>query len=437
MKKILFFIGILIIASFGGAVTALAYKTYDAATFITTTNENTGVVNGFDNQLPILDWEKKRERINILLIGIDRRPGYDPAYSLTDSIIVASIDPVEKRVMLISLPRDLEVRYRSSEVKINTVHVYGREDGNRGAGPAALKGVVSEILGLDIHYFARIDFYGFRRVIDELGGITVDVPKAVIDYSYPTDDYGYTTVKINTGLNTFDGDMALKYSRVRHGSSDLDRAERQQQVIVAAKEKAISSSMSILTDPTELAGFLEILKDNFLTDIQIKEMLALSDLAKEIDTTDSRAVTSIVIGSPYIYHVPKEGKGWRFYPRDPSWNSIRNYIAEMLDDPFLQEDLQSENALIRLENGSATPGIANEIGANLASEYPLNFQTPEKADRSDYLEVVIYDLSKGNKPRTIEFLENYFSTEAQVPQNIDPNDQAEIVVILGEEAVGL
>lgn len=421
-------------ASLSGAVAALAYKTYDAVTTISIENENTGIAEASDGSLPILNWEDEREPINILLLGIDRRPGYDPSYSLTDTIMVASIDPVEKRVVMFSLPRDLEVQYRWSDVKINTVHFYGREEDNRGAGPAAVKEVVSGILGIDIHYFARIDFYGFRQVIDQLGGITIDVPEAVIDYSYPTDSYGYTTVRINTGIQQMNGEVALQYSRVRHGSSDLERAERQQEVLVAAKDKAIDSSLGILTNPADLASFLEIIKDNFLTDIQIDEMIALADLARDIDTSNERSVTSVVIGSPYIYHTPVAGKDWRFYPRDPSWGAIQAHVQEMLTDPFLQDDLQLEAAGVRLENGTVAAGLASEAGAELTSSYPISLQNPVNADRSDYLNTVIYDMT-GVKPRTLEFLEKYFNTTAIQPETYDTAETADIVVVLGEDAI--
>jgi polyisoprenyl-teichoic acid--peptidoglycan teichoic acid transferase len=171
-------------------------------------------------------------RLNVLLLGLDRRPG-ESAVARTDTLIVATVDPLSNYVGLLSIPRDLWVTLPDgSENRINTAHFFA-ENNQRGAGPQAAIDTVSSNFGIGLSRYARIDFAGFVQIIDSVGGVTLDVKSPIVDYEYPTYDYGTQVIQFDPGLQHMDGERALQYARTRHSSSDFDRAKRQQAVLAA------------------------------------------------------------------------------------------------------------------------------------------------------------------------------------------------------------
>ncbi len=173
---------------------------------------------------------------NILVLGIDRRPGQGDAVR-TDTMLLLHSDPSSHRLVLLSIPRDLWVTIPGrGNGRINAAHVYAEID-TPGSGPASAAETVSLNFGVPVHRTLRLDFDAFRDVIDAAGGIDVDVPKPVIDNTYPTDDYGTIRIEIPAGQQHMDGETALQYARSRHGSSDFDRAARQQQILLALAKK--------------------------------------------------------------------------------------------------------------------------------------------------------------------------------------------------------
>ncbi|MBU2595702.1 LCP family protein, partial [Patescibacteria group bacterium] len=168
-------------------------------------------------------------RINILLLGIGG-PGHDGA-DLTDTMMVVSVDPINKTVAMLSIPRDLWVKIPGNgESKINAVHSYGEQNKKKfGDGPTVSKQIVSQILDLPIHYYARMDFEGFKKLVDQVGGIEIKVEKDIVDPYYPDDRTGKNiTYRVREGEQHMDGAQALKYARSRYTTSDFDRARRQQ-----------------------------------------------------------------------------------------------------------------------------------------------------------------------------------------------------------------
>jgi LCP family protein required for cell wall assembly len=235
-------------------------------------------------------------RVNVALLGIGG-PGHDGPY-LSDTMIVASIDIKTGDAVLISLPRDIWVP--STRSKLNAVYAYGFEKGDK-KGLEQAKDAYSHILGIPIHYALRLDFSGFEKAVDLLGGIDVTVDKAFQDPEYPIDgkerdmcgntyvdekiasDSGEITVKklkdaagtditdkpnpfacryellsFKQGPVTLDGKTALKFVRSRHGNngegSDFARSRRQEKVISAAKNKVFS--METLANPAKVGELL-------------------------------------------------------------------------------------------------------------------------------------------------------------------------------------
>lgn len=171
-------------------------------------------------------------RLNLLLLGLDRRPG-ESDVARTDTLMIATIDPASNYIGLLSIPRDLWVTLPDgSQNRINTAH-FSAEAAAPGTGPAAALTTVSNNFGVTLNRYARIDFDGFVQLVDSVGGLTIEVEQQIVDYEYPDANYGYEVLIIEPGQQQMNGELALKYARTRHGSSDFDRAKRQQAVIAA------------------------------------------------------------------------------------------------------------------------------------------------------------------------------------------------------------
>jgi LCP family protein required for cell wall assembly len=228
-------------------------------------------------------WNGK-ERVNILLLGIDQRVGEKDTCYRTDTMIVFTLDPVTMQAGMLSIPRDIWVPIPGyNNNRINTANCIGDTRDYPGGGMALAEKTVENFLGIEINYAARINFTAFESFVDRLGGVEIDVPADIYDAEYPTEDYGTEVFSLSKGLQTLDGATALKYARTRHsGNGDFDRARRQQQVIIAVKEK--------LQDPRTMASLLSqapaLLNDlstSVKTDMTIDQIQQLAVLATRIE----------------------------------------------------------------------------------------------------------------------------------------------------------
>ena len=179
--------------------------------------------------IPTSEAAAANDRINILVMGIDRRPG-EAFISRTDSMMVISIDPRDDSAAILSIPRDLYVVIPGrGRDRINTAFVYGSAGDNPVGGAALAMTTVEHNLGIPVDHYLLVDFGAVIRGIDALGGIDVNVPYTINDPTFPDMNYGFDPLYIPAGQHHFDGQMALKYARTRHADNDFRRASRQQQ----------------------------------------------------------------------------------------------------------------------------------------------------------------------------------------------------------------
>lgn len=215
-------------------------------------------------------WGASSGRVTVLILGLDRRPGQGYVVR-SDTMMLATAYPPGPRIGLLSIPRDLYVDIPGYATnRINTAHFWGENEAE-GRGPELAKQTVSHNFGVPVQRFVRVDFNGFRAVVDAIGGLDVEVEEAVVDNSYPTEDHGVTRIEIPAGRQHLDGETALQYARSRHGSSDFDRAERQQQIMVALARRML--------EPTSWRRFPALYRavvDNIDTDLRIWEMLPVA-----------------------------------------------------------------------------------------------------------------------------------------------------------------
>jgi LCP family protein required for cell wall assembly len=226
------------------------------------------------------------ERKNVLVMGIDRRPG-EAFISRTDSMMLVSIDPESDSAAILSIPRDLYVVIPGrGQDRINTAFVYGSTGNNPAGGAQLAMQTVEYNLGVPVHDYLLVDFRAVTRGIDALGGIDVQVPYDIYDPTYPDMNYGYDPLYIEAGLQHMDGATALKYARTRHQDNDFYRAQRQQQVIMAARQKMLGLG------PAELlrqAPFLyQQLSSGVRTDLSLDEIIRLATTASGIPTENIR-----------------------------------------------------------------------------------------------------------------------------------------------------
>jgi len=207
---------------------------------------------------------------NILILGVDRRPGEGDTVR-TDSILLLRSDPSSPHLTLLSIPRDLWVTIPNrGEDRINTAHFYGELD-LPGSGLDRAAEAITLNFDVPVHRSLRLDFNAFREVIDAAGGIEVDVPAPIVGNEYPTDDYGTMRIEIPAGIQHMDGEKALQYARSRHGSSDFDRAARQQQIVFALAEK-LSSPSGMLLIPRVYIAFQNAVE----TDLSLRDLFRLA-----------------------------------------------------------------------------------------------------------------------------------------------------------------
>lgn len=242
------------------------------------------------------------DRMNILVTGVDSYPGRTE--TLTDSMMVVSVDPVGQTVSMISLPRDIiKVPLGDGNVfgpKINSLMSYADRHPSQfpQGGMRTLEDAIGALLGMRIDYYARIDFEGFVKVVDSVGGVDIDVKKGFDDPKYdglginPPNVYGYA---ITAGPHHFNGYEALAYARSRYalGESDFTRAARQQEILIALKAKLLSSGSILTRLPQLLDAFGSLVRTDVPTD-------RLPDLAAMADEIKSGSIYRMVLDHPWV-----------------------------------------------------------------------------------------------------------------------------------------
>jgi LCP family protein required for cell wall assembly len=384
------------------------------------------------------------ERLNILLIGSDQRPG-DGTYN-TDTLIVVSIDPVTRQVAMFSLPRDstdlpLPPGPMSNAFggvypnKINSLftQVRNRADlvpgTNATRGYNALKSVLGNLYDLDIKYFVEVNFQGFRQVVDAVGGVTINVQVPVIDDRFPADSGRHARIYIPAGIQHMTGAQALVYARSRHGSDDFDRGYRQQRVLTSLREQANVPNL-IPRIPELVAAF----KQTVRTDIPRSELAKLAGLASIVNTKDIRS---------YVFSYPRYGSQVLapIYKYLPNVSKIRAAVANAFKvDPLLEDTraaLGVENGAIWVLNGGGPAGRASSLAGYLGY-YGLTASAPTTRPDVTGLtttRIVVYNGAEARLPETIAFLESKFKVKVELKQ--DAAIHVDVIVSTGSSTPNL
>ncbi len=204
---------------------------------------------------------------DILVLGVDSRAG-EGWLTRADTIMLVGVDPGRFQVAALSIPRDLSVNVPGYGLqRINAVNMLGEME-QAGGGPPLLSSALTQNFGVTPEGYLRLNFEGFVALIDSVGGVTIDVPYALVDYNYPTEDYGTTTVRFEPGSQWMDGARALIYARTRYSDDDYKRVARQQQVLTALLAK--------LANPLTWPGAANALSSHVDSNINLWEWLKLA-----------------------------------------------------------------------------------------------------------------------------------------------------------------
>jgi LCP family protein required for cell wall assembly len=338
--------------------------------------------------LPTIDASGSRildngqETINFLLIGSDKRSG---ASFRTDTMIVAILRPDEGQVSLISIPRDLWVSIPGRENnRINTVYQQGISSGYPGGGPGLLKDTIQYNLGIRIDHTAMVDFDGFRKIVDTLGGVDIPVSCSytdwkLIDPSYnPEIEANWFLHTVNPGVIHMDGDLALWYARSRQKSSDFDRGRRQQEVLRAIFTQALQAGTL-----TRIPELYNNVKDSVETDLGLADLLQLALNAPKMTNADIR---SYYIRPPYVTSwITNQGA----YVLSPNQELLSQLLTEALSPSA--RTVQRQTVVIEVMNGTSIPGYETLAATRL--NY-AGFETRViQSDRQDYAYSVLIDRS--------------------------------------------
>ncbi|HXX61371.1 MAG TPA: LCP family protein [Candidatus Sulfotelmatobacter sp.] len=372
-------------------------------------------------------------RLNILLVGSDQRPG-DTSFN-TDTMIVASIDPVTKQVGMFSLPRDTEgVPLPSSwpahayysnglyPAKINSL--WARAAGSPGLFPfpgsaynrgmQALKGALGALYQLDIQYYVAVNFQGFQNIVDTLGGVTVDVQLPVTDDADPQPNARDQNIYIMPGIQHMTGAQALIYARARHASSDFDRAQRQQRVILSVRQQM---DLSSLLDFNTLEALVNDLKGAVHTDIPSSLFPSLVSLGEQLDLNNLR---SLVFTPPQFAVECNNPALSCYYSLTAKIAPIRQAIKDAFTIPAAlaasRTRVQAEGATIDVLNGTSNTGQATNVVDWLqyqgldAEVSTINGGHAATLGNPQTI-ITVYNGAEADLPETIKVLEAQFGVQ--------------------------
>ena len=382
-----------------------------------------------------------QEPFNVLVIGVDLRPNDPTEGARSDTLIVVHVDPIQKWASMLSIPRDSLVEIpndvcpSASGTKVNAAYacgyrnpeIYGAGIEPEDAGAALAAETVEKFLGIKIPYTAQVDFNGFQKIVDTLGGITVDVPRAILDAEYPTEDYGYMRLYIPAGLQRMDGTTALRYARTRHADNDFGRAQRQQQVLQAVLDEL--KRQGILSQVGTATQLLDVASEHVRTTLRINDAGTLAGLANLAQELKGDRIQRLVLkpetnpdGTSNLCGDLSSVICW-----EPAY--IQR-MAQQLELPPGEEPVAP--AVIQVQNGSGIRRVASELTVDLEVAGYKMAQANDAPEQIPNTIILDYTGKRDTAERLAEFLrvDPQYIQDASgegAPPNVD------IVVRLGED----
>ncbi len=338
-------------------------------------------------------------RVNILLLG--KGGDAHEGGQLTDTLLIASIDPINNGVVMLSVPRDLWVKPDDLwPMKINAVYNSAKEQAlyknakdtaaAEKAGIDATEKVVEDYLGVKINYYAMVDFTAFEEAVNILGGITVNLPEP---YSDPTMKIGKKYLNLPAGPNQLDGGTALGLARSRYGAErgDFDRGRNQQLVIIGIKDKLLS--MGTFGNPLKVSQLITTFGNRVQTNFSTDDLMRLYELSKNIPNENITNVDLAMKGEAVVQTGAIGGQSV-VYPIAGvnDYSEVKKFVRLKLKDGFIIK----ENPTIIVLNASGKSGAATKRAEELKS-FGYNVIQVADAPISDVPMTQLVDTTKGRK----------------------------------------
>ncbi len=393
--------------------------------------------------IPLVDETQKEPslegRINILVMGLDLRRDENPETpARTDTVFILSLEPVTKTAGILSIPRDLLVDIPDGHGdyipdRINTAYERG-ELREEGTGPDVAMETVEHNFDIPLDYYAILNFNNFIEIVDELGGIDVDVPSYVYDSAYnDCRDCPYYPVEFVEGMQHMDGETALAYARLRKMDNDFKRIERQQIVMKAIARKA--SDIGVIADnPAKAKSLYDAFKDAVKTNISDFKVGGLALLGHQIGVDNIRMES--LAGAVYPCPASMCGGAAMLLADQAKVEEIKARI-------FGDVRIQAEAAVIKIVNGTETPDLAGEFATYVQSKgIPEDkIVIDEEANGKLYNNTIVINF--GQKDVTSESIAEWLSlssTRIKTPADLTASElaqfedsTADIVVVLGSD----
>jgi len=391
--------------------------------------------------------------INLLLIGQGNKD--HDGKDLTDTIMVASIDPdASKSVVLLSLPRDVYFlkTAKMDKGKLNSFYRdyksflrYRQGMEAEEAAVEALREIGTEVgrnLDMEIHHTIKVNFTAFTETVDALGGIDVDVPEEIVDTEYPDENFGYETFTVAEGLQHLDGEIALKYARSRHSTSDFSRSARQQQLLRAIGHKA--KEEGYLRDPDFITQMIHTLSQNVETTMSLREMIGLADIMCKIDRerviamqlNDRNALyDGFIEPGGFLYAPPRslfDGVSVLLpvsIPEFPvTWRQPKTFVKLLLNT----RTAYLANPRINVLNNGAPSGSARKLAIELIRygfdvDLIANATMPE-----EQIESIIFPGSQQKEELALFFASLLELEKTEIPNALPAEEVSDITIIVGE-----
>jgi LCP family protein required for cell wall assembly len=389
-----------------------------------------------------------RGRVNILLAGNSADdPGHQGA-SLTDSIMILSIDTRNNVAFMLSIPRDLWVEIPGyGHHKINEAYNDGeqdefRESGYPDGGMGMLEKVIEENFNINLHYYSLVNYNAFRQSVDAVGGITVDIKssdkRGLYDPNISKADGG--PLKLRNGVQELDGREALNLARARgdhvraYGfpASDFDRTNNQRMMLLALKSKMTSSG--VVTNPVKLNNLMDALGSNVKTDLELGEVRRLVDLSKKVGNSNIKSLSlNDANGKNLLASYTSFAGESALIPAAglDDFSDIQRYMKKILStNPIVKE-----SASVVVLNGTDTFGLAGK-NSEILQNKGINVTDTGDSLRAASTTTIINNVSD-KKPATLKLLKDFYSAQVTTTNPYKDKYKADFIIILGDDRLDL
>lgn len=389
--------------------------------------------------------EDANGRSNILVFGTSEDDPEHEGATLTDSIMVISVDQDKKNAYMVSIPRDLYVEYGDScpegyRGKINSLFACFSGDGDEAAGANALKTKVGEVLGLDIQYYTHLNYTVLRQAVDAVGGVDIKVesvdPRGILDRNFDWKcNYKCYYVNYKNGeVAHMDGEHALAFARARNAAGgyglpngNFDREKNQQKVIQALRDKAVSAGT--LTNIGKVTALIDALGNNLRTSFETKELRTLLTLGNDIKSDAIKPVSLVEEGNMLV---TTGNVGGASIVRPVAGLFDYSAIAAYVTKTINATEVTREAAGVAVYNGSGVAGMAQKEADKMA-EKGMNILAVDNAPEGSYEKVEIYQIGEDKKATKAE-LEKMYSVKVKTSTPPVPaGEGTNFIVVIGRD----